>query len=72
MKGVKLENYTEDRRSEDKSLSSNLAAIAESISHLKEDVAELKQDFKKLNQIYVTKIEFAPVKTIAFGVVLPL
>lgn len=64
-----MSDFTEERREEDKNLAAKLAVIIESINNIKGDVSELKDDFKKLREVYVSKVEFAPVKTITFGLV---
>lgn len=63
------EERRQDTQKMQKSLDTQFGMLAEAVGNIKEDITEIKNDFKKLNEIYTSKMEFAPVKTIAFGLV---
>ncbi len=46
-----------------------LGILLQSVDGLKEDIKDLKGEFSKLEKKFVTKVEFAPVKNIVYGMV---
>lgn len=45
------------------------AVLASDIHHINSDIAEIKKSIDKMCDIYLTKVEFEPVKKVVYGLV---
>lgn len=47
----------------------NNKSMAKDIQDIKSDVKEIKEAIKELNNVFVTKIEFEPIRTVVYGMI---
>ena len=67
-----MSNYNEQQSDEgdkDDQSRSGLSNINLQLRYIRDDIKEIKENVKSDKEKYITKEEFAPVKSIAYGVV---